>query len=188
MNWKALFKGGDIISAADKAELERLDKGTEAHRKLCDRIKEEFITSMDRIGRLQGLAGILAENPNDEKTYQKMLFTAAMPSNLQTGFQHRDAALQVIEDKIKDLAAPQHVIVRKCLKKALAAAEEELRRVEKKEKDEAKAEEFDYVPSGRVLALQQKVLGLRNEVARPIPGEELYNGLAHWTERLKEWL
>lgn len=188
MNWKALFKGGDIISAADKAEMERLDKGTEAHRKLCARISEDFITSMERIGRLQALAGILVEKPDDEKTYQKMLLTAAMPSNLQTGYQHRDAALQVIEDRIKDLSAPQHAIVRKCLKKALGTAEEELRRVEKKEKDEAKAEEFDYVPSGRVLALQQKILGLRNEIARPIPGEEFFNGLPHWTERLREWL
>ena len=187
MNWKGLFKN-EIVTASDKAALEKLDASTEKQRALCDRIREDFVTSVERIGRLEGLAGKIAENPDDEQVYQKLLITAAMPSWLPTGYQHRDTVLGVVEKRIDDLTSPQHLIVRKCLQRALAAAEDELKKQTAKEQAEAQKEGFDFVPSGRILALQNKILSLRNEIARPCPGEEFYRGLPHWRERLSEWL
>ena len=40
MNWKALFKPTEILTAADRAELERLEDSTKQLRDLAARIEE----------------------------------------------------------------------------------------------------------------------------------------------------
>jgi hypothetical protein len=70
----------------------------------------------------------------------------------------------------------------------LEQAEAELRKQETAERRSAESESYEYVPSGRVLALQKKILSLRNEVARPVFGEEGFSGGDQWKNRLSEYL
>lgn len=187
MDWRKIF-GAEVVTAADRQQLEQLDKSTKSLRDLCAKIQEEWPDSMGRIARISDLAEKLAEQPTDQALYHQMTITACMPSGLQGGYQHRGAALGPIERKIDQLLAPGQGIVRRCLRRALEQAERELKKTEAAERQAAEVEDFDYSPSGRVLALQKKVLSLRNEVARPIYGEEGFNGIAPWTERLREYL
>lgn len=187
MNWKQLF-GAEIVTAADREKLEQLDKSTKPLRDLAAKIQTEWPDSMGRIGRITELAEKLAQKPTDESLYHAMTIAACMPSSLQSGYQHRGAALSPIERKIDELLAPGHAIVRKCLRRALEQAEAELRKQETAERRSAESESYDYVPSGRVLALQKKILSLRNEVARPVFGEEGFSGGDHWKNRLSEYL
>ena len=189
MNWKTLFKPADILTAGDKAELEKIDKKAEAHRALIERIREEWPTAIERMDRLEQLGNKLAEAPTDEALFQKCSFVAAMPSDPLHGYQHRDKVCAIIQRKIDEILRPQERIVRRVIGRALDAAESELKKTESGEKGQAREEGFDYSPSGRVLALQKRVLELRNAVAAVYPGEEGFiNHPGDWQARLSEWL
>jgi len=189
MNWKTLFKPGDILTAGDRAELERIDKKAEQHRALIERIWEEWPTATERMETLEKYAYKLAETPTDETLFQKCTVVVCMPSDPSFGYQHRDRVTAILADKIAEILSPQAAVVRRVLSRALDAAEKELKKTETREKALAAEEGYDYSPSGRVLALQKRVLDLRNSVAARYPGEE--NCVQHpgtWQERLKEWL
>ena len=189
MNWKTLFKPADILTAGDKAELEKIDKKAEQHRALIERIRDEWPTAGERMDALGRLGQKLAEAPTDEGLFHKCTLVAAMPSNPLHGYQHRDKVTSIIARKIEEILKPQEKIVRRVLGRALDAAEAELKKSEAAEKGVAKEEGFDYSPSGRVLALQKRVLDLRNAVAAVYPGEEGFiNHPGDWRERLGEWL
>jgi len=189
MNWKTLFKPADILTAGDKGELEKIDKKAEQHRALIERIREEWPTAGERMDALERLGQKLAEAPTDEALFHRCTLVAAMPSDPLHGYQHRDKITAIIHRKIEEILKPQEKIVRRVLGRGLDAAEAELKKSEAAEKGVAKEEGFDYSPSGRVLALQKRVLELRNAVAAVYPGEEGFiNHPGDWRERLGEWL
>jgi hypothetical protein len=189
MNWKTLFKPADILTAADRAELEKIDQKAKLHRDLIERIREEWPSAADRIGVLERLAHKLAADPKDEKIFQRATITACMPENPAFGNQHRDSVTGILGRKIEQILEPQARIVRRVFGRALEGAESELQKTEAAERGAAKEEGYEYSPSGRVLALQKRVLELRNHVAAPYPGEEnCINHPGTWQERLQEWL
>jgi len=189
MSWLSIFKKGEIFTQADRAELERLEEGTREIRRVADKIDRDWPASSSRLDRLREQAEELASKPNDQEILNRLTTTACMPSSFKNGFQHRDVVLGVLNGKIDELMTPQHEVVRRVLRRALSVAEGELKRVEAKEKETARQESYEYVPSGKVLALQSRILSLRNEISRPIPGEENY--IQHpgtWRQRLAEYL
>ena len=189
MNWKNIFKAGEIVTINDRKALEQLDEATNELRELAARIDREWPTASNRGDVIRQLAVKLIQRPGDEKTFQQMTTAACMPSSLQFGFQHREWALAPINEEIERRLLPQHPIVRRCFRRALDQAEGELKRTEGGERKAAESEGYDFSPSGRVLALQRKVLNLRNEIAAPVPGEEnCISAPPHWRERLREWL
>lgn len=188
MIWNKLFAKGEIFTQGDRAELEALEKKTEPYRKIRERIEKDFIPSMHRIGHLQGLAAQLVEDVQNEDLYQRMIICACMPSNVQTGYQHLEAAKQPLDAKIQEILQPSVNVVRRVLGRALSRAEEELKKTESKERKEAETEGFPFSPSGRVQALQSRVLELRNAVACKYTHEDGRQDPGPWQERLKEWL
>lgn len=188
MIWNKLFAKGEILTQGDREELEALEKKAEPYRKIRERIEKDFIPAMHRIGHLQGLAGQLVQDIQNEDLYQRMLICACMPSNLQTGYQHLDAAKHPFDEKIEQVLLPSIDVVRRVLKRALSRAEDELKKTEAKERKEAETEGFPYSPSGRVQALQTRVLELRNGIAAQYRHEGAIQGPGPWQERLKEWL
>jgi hypothetical protein len=189
MIWKTMFKAGEIVTENDTKALEQLDEATNELRELAARIDREWPTSGNRGDVIRQLAVKLIQRPGDEKTFQAMTVAACMPSSPQFGYQHRDWALGPINEEIAKRLLPQHPIVRRCFRRALDQAEAELKRTESAERKAAQNEGYDFSPSGRVLALQQKVLNLRNEIAAAVPGEEnCIHAPPHWRERLREWL
>lgn len=188
MNWTALFKPTEILTPQDRAELEALEKKAEPYLRVREKIERDFVVSMHRIGKLQELAGEYIKNIQDESLYQRMLFVAGMPSNLQTGYQHHEAVAVPFDEKIQEIRNEGVPVVRRVLGRALTRAEQELKRIEQKEQQEAKSEGYPYLPSGKVQALQQRVLGLRNAVAEKYRFEGAIQNPPHWRERLAEWL
>ena len=188
MIWNKLFAKGEILTEADKHELEALEKKAAPYRKIRERIERDFVPAMHRIGHLQGLAGELVQDIENEDLYQRMIICACMPSNIQTGYQHLEAAKQPLDAKIEEVLLPSIDVVRRVLRRALSRAEDELKKTESKERKEAEAEGFTYSPSGRVQALQARVLDLRNAIACKYRHEGATQGPGSWQERLKEWL
>ena len=185
MNWKNIFKPAEIVTASDRAELERLEDSTKQLRELAARI-DGWPSRHGRIEHVRELAGRLADNPADPELYRRLELAATMPQEIDT---YRDAAQSEIGGRIEAAMHPQHAIVRRCLTRALEQAEAELKKTESRERKQAAEEDYSYTPTGKVLALQQRVLELRNAVAAPIPGEErCIQSPGSWRERLREWL
>lgn len=188
MNWNKLFGKTEILTDGDRAELEAIEKKTEPYRKVREKIERDFIPAVDRIGNLQGLAGELVKNPDDAELYERMIHVAAMPSDPRFGFQHREAAAAPFDAKIEEILEAAIPIVRRVLQRALNAAEAELKKIETRERREAEQEGYDYSPSGKVLALQHRVLELRNAIAHKYKHEGATQNPGGWRERLAEWI
>lgn len=188
MIWNKLFAKGEIFTQGDKDELEALEKKAAPYRKIKARIERDFITSSHRIEHLQGLASQLVQDIENEDLYQRMVICACMPSSIQAGFQHLEAAKKPLDEKIQEILLPSVDVVRRVLRRALSRAEDELKKTESKERKESEAEGFSYSPSGRVQALQSRVLELRNAAACKYGHEGAVQGPGEWQERLKEWL
>lgn len=185
MNWKTIFKTGDVVTTSDLAELQKIENSTKQLRELADRIN----TWPSRNGRLEHVGSVasqLADNPASPELYRQLELAVLIPDEID---RHRDVALREIGGRIEAAMFPQHAIIRRCLQRALDQAESELRKTETKERKLATDEDYDFSPSGRVLALQQRVMQLRNAVAAPIPGEPgCLQSPGGWRERLAEWL
>jgi len=189
MSWLNVFKKTEILTAGDRAELEKLEEKTADLRRVAEKIDREWTTSTSRIDRLRDLAGQLAEKPDDQELLNRLTITACMPSNLQQGYQHREVVLGRLGEKIEEMMHPQHAIVRRVFRRALEVAESELKKVEAKEKKIAEDDGVQFVPSGKILALQNRILDLRNAIARPVPNEEgCLQNPGGWRERLHEWV
>jgi len=188
MNWKNLFKPAEILTASDRAELEKLDASTADLTALSDRILRDWTDAASRVDRIRDLAAELCARPNDAELYRRLEVAACMPSNIQTGYQHKEAALGAIGAAIEAKLEPSVEIVRRVLGRALEAAEAELRKTEKHERKLAEEEGYAYSPSGRVLALQGRVLELRNAVAAKYKHEGAVQNPGSWRQRLREWL
>jgi len=188
MNWKALFKPSEILTAADHAELAGIEKKTEPYRRIRQRIEQDFVPAIDRIGHLQALAADLVRDPENAGIYERMIHTAGMPSNIQTGYQHIEAAAGPFDAKIEEILQETIPIIRRVLTRALAATEAELRKIESREKKDAEQEGYTYSPSGKVQALQARVLDLRNSIAAKYNFEGAIQNPGPWQERLREWL
>jgi len=188
MNWKNLFKPGDILTDSDRAELQALEAKAEPYRKIREKVERDFVPAVDRIGNLQALAGLLVNEPDNVEIYHRMLHVAGMPSDPRFGYQHREAVAQPLDAKIEEILLPSVEIVRRVFRRALSRAEDELKRAEGRERAEAEKEGFAYSPSGRVQALQGRVLELRNAVACQYKHEGATQSPGPWQDRLKEWL
>lgn len=188
MNWRNLFKPSEILTDADRAELEAVEKKAEPYLDVRKKIERDFIPSMHRIGHLQGLAEQLVGDIKNEELYQRMIIAACMPSNLQTGYQHIEAAVGPFDAKVEEIRQGTVEIVRRVFKRALSRAEDELKKIEGRERKEADAEGYNYSPSGKVMALQGRVLELRNAIAAKYKFEGANQEPGHWRERLAEWL
>ena len=185
MNWKNLFKPSEILTASDRAELEKLDESTKQLRELAHRIEREWPGRSGRYDRLRDVASRLADNPGDRDLYRQLEVAASMPPDID---QLRDLALREISGRIEAKLEPSVEIVRRVLGRALDAAEAELKKTEKQERKLAEEEGYAFSPSGRVLALQARVLELRNAVAAKYGNEGAIQSPPGWRERLREWL
>lgn len=188
MNWRNIFKPSEILTASDRADLERLEDSTKQLRELAARIDRDWPDSTSRISKIRDLTAELCTRPTDADLYRRLEIAACMPSNVQNGYQHREAALGEIGAAIETKLQPSVEIVRRVLRRALEQAEAELKRTEGKERKLADDEGYNYSPSGRVLALQARVLDLRNAVAAKYGHEGAIQSPGGWRERLAEWL
>lgn len=188
MNWKSIFKTSEILTASDRLELEKIEDSTKQLRELAARIDRDWPDAPSRISKIRDLAAELCLRPTDPELYRRMETAACMPSVPASGYQHREAALGVIGEAIETKLEPSIAIVRRVLARALEQAEAELKRTEAKERKTAEDEGYGYSPTGRILALQARVLDLRNAVAAKYRHEGAVQNPGDWRVRLSEWL
>jgi len=111
-----------------------------------------------------------------------------MPSSLQTGYQHRDVVIGKLNEHLSRKLDPQKVVIRRVFKRALEVAEDELKRVEQRDKKIAQDDGVDFIPSGKILALQKRILELRNAVEMySEPLQDPPRPVGNWREILREW-
>lgn len=90
---------------------------------------------------------------------------------------------------MNQILLPTHAIVKRCLRRALEAALDELRTNTAKEEAAAAADGVEYIASGRILALQGKIRDLQNEIGTPTPDEnEEAREPLNWRQRLADYL
>ena len=188
MSWTNIFKRGEILTPSDRVELESLDKSTADLRKAIEKIDREWPASMQRLDRLRELADQLGKNPTDEGLMHRLTICACMPSSVQTGYQHRDVAIGKLSEHLSRKLDPQKVVIRRVFKRALEVAETELKRVEQRDKKIALEDGVEFIPSGKILALQNRILELRNAVEiYSEPLQDPPRPVGNWREILREW-
>lgn len=188
MSWTNIFKRGEILTPSDRAELESLDKSTADLRKAIETIDREWPASMYRLDRLRELADQLGQNPRDESLMHRLTICACMPSSVQSGFQHRDVAIGKLSEHLSRKLNPQKVVIRRVFQRALEVAETELKRVEQRDKKIAQDDGVEFIPSGKILALQNRILELRNAVETySEPLQDPPKPVGDWREILREW-
>ena len=111
-----------------------------------------------------------------------------MPAHPHFSQRHWEILQTTIGEKIKGLYEPQGAICRRILQRALDQAEAELKKSDAQERKAAEADGFPFSPSGKVLALQSRILDLRNGIAAKYKHEGATQDPAGWRERLAEWL
>ncbi len=189
MSWTSIFKRGDILTPNDRLELEAIDRSASDLRGVISTIDQEWTASTYRLDRLRELADQLGKNPKDEGLMMKLTTCACMPSSLQGGFQHREVAIGKLTEHLNRKLFPQRKILCRVFQRALDVAESELKRVEQKEKRSAQDDAVDFIPSGKVLALQSRILELRNFVHLYSENEQdPPQSVGDWREILKDWV
>jgi hypothetical protein len=189
MDWSKIFGKSDHLSPSEKTALEDLDKNCIELRAWHKRISDTWPkNSEDRLGKIRSLSELFAKHPS-EKLHDEILKIQNFSAWPNGSWQGREALLDAINLEINRKMEPQYDICKRVLRRALSQAEDELKKVEKRDKAEAQEAGFEYSASGKVLALQKRILGLRNEIEAPTPFEAgCIVGPLHWRERLKEFI
>lgn len=190
MIWKKLFPAGEVFPAGERKTLEKLDQDTQTLRSWVERIEAEWPKdAMDRENRMREMAQKFATSPNEE-AYKNLIILAGFPSYWKnTQGSGKEMILGTISTQIEEITAPvERPIVRKVLARALELTQREHEKQMAKEKKEAQEEGFSFSPSGKILALENRILGLKNEVARKYPDEGAIQHPGGWRVRLQEWL
>lgn len=188
MNWKNIFGKKAIVTATDRAELEGLEKKCAGFETAFKTIESRFPTNIYKRGEDVGNAAVkYAEDPT-EANFQKIILAGAFPSFPHT-HENLEAALSGIKKRMNEILLPTHAIVKRCLRRALEAALDELRTNTAKEEAAAAADGVEYIASGRILALQGKIRDLQNEIGTPTPDEnEEAREPLNWRQRLADYL
>ena len=188
MNWKNIFSKKAIVTAADRAELEGLEKKCAGFETAFKMIETRFPKNhYDVAAHVAEAAVKYGEDPS-ETNFQKVILAGAFPSFPRT-HENVEAALGGIRKRINEILRPTHAIVKRCLRRALEAAQGELTTATAKEEAAAAADGVEYIASGRILALQRKIRDLQNEIGTPTPDEtEEAREPANWRERLADYL
>jgi hypothetical protein len=185
MNWINIFKPSDILTPGDRAELQSIEDTTAKHREVLEKVNRDLCDPREKPEKLKTLAEELARSPGDADLYLRVVLTASMPTS---GISCREIVAGVLENGIRELLRPSVAVVRRVFSRALERAEVELRKTEDRERGQADKEGYKYLPSGRVEALQGRVLKLRNAIAEKYSFEGGIVDPPHWRERLAEWL
>ena len=188
MNWKNLFSKKPIVTSADLAELQALEKRCVSFETAFKTIEARFPKNhYDVAAHVAEAAVKYAEDPS-ETNYHKIILAGAFPSFPNT-HANVEAALGGIRRHMNKILLPSHAIVKRCLRRALEAAQAELATATAKEEAAAAADGVEYIASGKILALQKKIRDLQNEIGAPTPDEsEEAREPANWRERLADYL
>jgi len=176
MNWKKYFGGRESITAAERQKLEQIDQSIAPQREALEIVKKRFSNSYEtRRIWIRERSQAYASAPTPEKldaiieaaSFNADALWAQLEFEIVTGALHA-----VIDVKL----GAGHETIRAIYRRELTRSEDELNSTQKTAK--AKAEELgiEYTPDSIILALERRVLDLRNAVEK--------RQFAYWREEL----
>jgi len=179
MNWKKYFGGRESITAAERQKLEQIDQAIAPQREALEIVKKRFSNSYEtRRIWIRERSAAYASAPTPEKLdaiIEAASFNAE-PRWAQLEFEIVTGALQaVIDTKL----SAGHDTIRAIYRRELSRCEDELKTTTATNKGKAAELGIDYSPDSITLALERRVLDLRNAVVkeRYVYWKEELNGL-----------
>lgn len=182
MNLRALLGKKEIITAAERRRLEELDK---ACAELQEATKEAELwpgTSNEQADRIGALALQYAAKP-EPQTLAQILEAGRFPVAV------KGPVLEALNAERRKRMAPAHGIVREIFKRAEEEGIVERARLIAAEKKEHEEVGVPYAAGPKVRALEERIMGFRNEIKVQLPEEnESAPEPAHWRQRLAAFL
>ena len=176
INWKKYFGGREAVTAAERQKLEQIDQSLSPQTEALALVKTRFSNSYEtRRDWIRQRAEAYAASPTSEK-FAAILEAAsfnAEPLWAKLEFETVTGALQAVID-LKLSAG--HEVIRGVYRRELSRSEDELNSTRKTGKGKAEELGVEYSPDSIVLALERRVLDLRNAVAK--------ERFAYWKEEL----
>lgn len=180
MNFQKLFSTKLGPTPAEAKTLRDLDESTEPLKAWKDKVAQAFpATGEERKSKLQALAVAFASKPN-EVNFEELKRTATLGQYAPTGRDDRNLILEALDGQIVQRMAPQADIIRAVIKRSAGALERQMCEMMIREKKECDEVGIPWQASGVVMALQAKVLDLRNRGAKETFG--------HWKDELADLL
>jgi hypothetical protein len=176
MNWKKYFGGREAVTAAERQKLEQIDQSVSPQTEALEFVKARFSNSYQtRLDWIRQRSKNYADAPTTEKfdlLIEAVGFNpdprwAQLEGEIVTGDLHA-----VIDTK----RTAGYETIRAIYRRELTRSEDELNSTRKIAK--AKAEELgiEYTPDSIIVALERRVLDLRNAVEK--------KQFAYWREEL----
>lgn len=178
MNFQKLFQTKVGLTATEKKTLEALDNSTEPLKAWRDKVVQAFpATGEERRAKLQELAVAFANKP-DQEGLEELKKTATLGQNPTTSREDQALILAELEKRIAERMTPQAEVIRAVVKRSAGALERQMCEMMIREKKDCDELALPWQASGVVMALQAKVLALRNRGAKETFG--------HWKEELAD--
>ena len=180
MNFQKLFSTKLGPTPAEAKTLRDLDESTEPLKAWKDKVSQAFpATAEERKSKIQALAVTFANKP-DPASFEELKRTATLGQYAPTGRDDRNLILEALGGQIVQRMAPQGDIIRAVIRRSAEALEKQMREVTAREKKECDEVGIPWQASGVVMALQAKVLDLRNRGAK--------ESFGHWKDELADLL
>ena len=179
INWKKYFGGREAVTAAERQKLEQIDQSLSPQTEALALVKKRFSNSYEtRRDWIRERSEAYASSPTPEK-FAAILEAAsfnAEPLWAKLEFETVTGALQAVVDT--KLSAG-HETIRGIYRRELSRCEDELKSTTATNRGKAAELGIDYSPDSITLALERRVLDLRNAVAkeRYVYWKEELNGL-----------
>jgi len=166
INWKKYFGGREAITAAERQKLEQIDQSLSPQTEALKTVKTRFSNSYEtRRGWIRERSEAYAASPTPEK-FAHLLEAVSFngePLWAQLEFETVTGYLQaVIDTKL----SAGHETIRAVYRRELSRCEDELKTTTATNKGKAAELGIDYSPDSIALALERRVLDLRNAVAK----------------------
>jgi len=176
INWKKYFGGREAVTAAERQKLEQIDQSLSPQTEALKTVKTRFSNSYDtRAIWIRARSEAYASSPTPEKfahLLEAVSFNAE-PRWAQLEFEIVTGALQAVIDTKLSVG---HDTIRAIYRRELSRCEDELKTTTATNKGKAAELGIDYSPDSITLALERRVLDLRNAVAK--------QRFAYWKEEL----
>ena len=176
INWKKYFGGREAVTAAERQKLEQIDQSLSPQAEALALVKKRFSNSYEtRRDWIRQRSEAYASTPTPEKfaslleavSFNADPLWAQLEGDIVTG------SLQAVVD-IKLSAG--HETIRAIYRRELSRCEDELKATTATNKGKASELGIDYSPDSITLALERRVLDLRNAAAK--------EKFAYWKDEL----
>ena len=176
INWKKYFGGREAITSAERQKLELIDQATIPQREAIECVKARFSNGYEtRLDWIRQRSENYADAPTPEK-FDSLLEAVGFNAEPRWAQLESEIVLGNLHNVINTKLAASYSTIRAIYRRELSRCEDELKTTNAANKAKADELGIDYAPDSITIALERRVLDLRNAVAK--------EKFAHWKEEL----